>query len=249
MFDTLQKLGLSETEAGVYETIIEEGPCFVAPIVKRTKKHRQIVYNALESLEEKKLIAQTRKNGKNFYGISDPTRLLLDIKQKEVLASNLVEYIQKRILAEKELVEVFSGEESYTQAIKDFRRRAREAREYVVIRAECKGWFEKTRDFFNDHVEELRKMNIADSIDILIVFFEHERNLASQFIGPYIKNPYICKIVPDEYKLPNTVWLAGEHVYILTPSVDPLVVHIHSKILADQYRESFWRIWKKGTIL
>ncbi len=248
MIDTLIQLGLSPIEAEVYETITEVGPCFVAPIVHKTKKHRQVIYNALESLESKKLIVVLKRNGKNLYSISDPQRFLSDLKQKEVLAIELVEQIQRREQDDKERVELFSGNESYMQGIADFRLRAIEAGEYISIRGECKGWFESMKTNFGAHVAEVRKLKRM-GIDTQILFFENERDKAIEFIGPYLKNPYSCKVADDAYKLPHTAWLAGDHVYIVTPAVDPLVVHIKSKTLAEQYREYFWNVWGKAEFL
>lgn len=248
MIDTLINLGFSKNDAVVYNALIETGPCFVAPLVRQTKKHRQIVYNSLNTLIERHLVTFSQKNGKNFYSISDPQRLLTDIKQKEVMANSLVESIEKKQKTDQEQVEVFTGITSYEKGTADFRRHAFEEKEYVVIRGEIKGWFEYSRSFFAKHVEELKKLK-RSGVDVMITFFEYERPEAIKFLGEHLGDPYICKIVPDDYKLPHSVWLAGDHVYLVTPAVDPLVIHIKSKSLAKQYREYFWHIWKKGEIL
>lgn len=248
MIDSLLQIGLSMNEALIYQALVELGPSHVAPLVRKTKKHRQVVYNALNALREKHLVTDAVKNGKNFYSITDPHRILADIKQKEVIAEALVSTIEKNQKLEQEQVEVFTGPTSYEKGTADFRKRARAAKEYIVVRGETKGWFEHTRRFFPSHVEELRSLKHA-GIDVYITFFENERDQALQFIGPYLKNPYICKIVPDMYRLPHTLWLAGDHVYLVTPAADPLVIHIKSKILSEQYRQYFKSIWEKGEVL
>ncbi len=242
MIDTLMKLGLSSSEALVYMALVEKGPCFVAPLVHHTKKHRQIVYNALETLQKKDLITVSKKNGKNYYAIGEPKRFLIDIKQKEVLAEQLAERIEKRVEAGSERVEVFQGPESYAQGLADFRLHAQEAKEYIIIGGEPEDWFEYTRSFFPEHVAELRKLR-QQGIDILILFYETERASAEKFIKPYLNDPYILKIAKAEYRLPQTGWLAGEHVYIVTPTSDFLVIHVKSKSLSEQYRDYFWKQW------
>lgn len=248
MFDSLIELGFNKNDALVYEALALQGPSFVGPLVRVTKKHRQIVYNSLNSLAAKHLISLTKKNGKNFYSISDPHRMVVEIKNKETIAESLVRVIEQNQKHEQEQVEVFAGASSYERGAPDFRRQAVLAKEYIVIRGETKGWFDQARSFFPQHVDELKKMKRL-GIDIFIAFFENERELAGTYMGKHLGNPYICKIIPDEYKLPHTVWLAGDHVYILTPAADPLVVHIKSKSLAAQYREYFWNIWGKGEML
>ncbi len=246
MIDTLIKLGLSRTEAEIYETLIKVGPCFVAPLVREAGKHRQIIYNALNSLEKKQLITLNKKNGKNFYAVGDPKRFLVETKQKELLAERLAEQIENLVHLEKEqIVEVFRGSDSYQKGMASFRQHAEEAQEYIVIRGETKGWFEYIRPFFAGHVNEVRRLR-RKGIDTMIIFFEYERERAQEFIGPHIGDPYLCKVVPDQYRLPHSSWLAGDHIYILTPTPDPLIVHIKSKPMAERYRDYFWTLWKKG---
>ncbi len=248
MIDTLIELGFSRNDAIVYSALVEAGPCFVAPLVRITKKHRQVVYNALTSLIERHVVTVAEKNGKNFYSVADSQRLLADIKQKEVLATSVVKLIEQKKKHAEEQVEVFAGSSSHEQGAADFRRRAREAKEYMVIRGETKGWFEDFRPFYPEHIDELRSMR-REGTGISMIFFEYERDIALKFMGEYLGDPYICKIAPDEYKLPHTAWIAGDHIYFVTPAIDPLVIHIKSKPLATQYKEFFWKVWKKGEIL
>ena len=244
---TLTELGLSPTEALIYKTLLNAGPCFVAPLVRLTKKHRQIVYNALSDLEKRRLVSISRKNGKNFYAAGNFDHIAADFKRKEALAGKLSRDIDTLKTRDQETVDIF-GPDNYAQGLADFRRRAEEAREYIVIRGESKKWFSYTRGYFSEHVDGLRRLKKIGT-DIFIAFYEYERAIAREFIGPYLKNPYVCKILPDEHRLPHSVWLAGDHVYILTPAIEPLIIHIHSAALAQQYREYFWHQWKHGDML
>lgn len=248
MIDTLIKLGFRKNDALVYQALIELGPSFVAPIVRQTKKHRQIVYNSLNFLLEKDLIKVAQKNGKNFYSVSDPERIMVQIRQSEVEAENLIKQIISLQKVEKEHAEVFIGTDSYERGTMDFRRNAFESGEYLVIRGDTKGWFEQTRFFFNKHVEELKKMK-RQGVDVMIAFFEKDKDLAVKFMGPYLGSVYTAKLISEDYRFPHTVWLAGEHVYFVTPASDPIVVHIKSKNLADKYKEYFWHLWSKGKLL
>lgn len=96
MIDTLIELGFSKNDALVYSTLVEVGPCFVAPIVEKTKKHRQIVYNSLETLISHELVSVSEKNGKHFYGINDPKKLLESLRKKEAAARFLVKNIEDK---------------------------------------------------------------------------------------------------------------------------------------------------------
>jgi sugar-specific transcriptional regulator TrmB len=243
MTDKLIELGMSPNEALVYSTLVGLGPCFVAPIIQRTQKHRHIVYSALETLERKSLVTTAKKNGKKFYSITDPNRLLHNARQKELLAEEIAADIEKRLQTEKEQVETFVGVDAYEQGLADFRLNAEKHQEYIVIGGQPVDWYEYTRPFFAQHVEDLRRLK-RNGIDIQILFFESERKSAHKYIVPYAYDPYIIKITNTDPRLPHTTWLAGEHVYILTPTSAPLVTHIKSKALAEAYRTYFEKIWR-----
>ncbi len=248
MIDELTQLGLSTSEAEIFSLLLETGPTFAGQLVYRSKKHRQIVYNALDALLGRKLILVSKKNGKNFYSIGDPRKILVDLKQKETLAQEIVKRVQEKTETDNERVIVFSGPDSYEQGLESFRRNAEEASEYIVMGGEDKSWYLYTRSFFLKHVAELRRIK-KKGVDILILFYEKERKSAEEFIGPYVRNPYVCKIAKEELHIPGTIWLAGDNVYILTPVSDPVVVHIKSITLAEQYRTVFWNQWRKATML
>lgn len=96
MIDTLIQLGLSKNDALVYEALVETGSCFVAPLVKQTRKHRQIVYNSLETLIAQNLVSVSQKNGKNYYSISNPHHLLSEIQKKQASAQSLIKLIEEK---------------------------------------------------------------------------------------------------------------------------------------------------------
>lgn len=248
LVDNLASLGLRPAEALVYSTLVDVGPCFVAPLVARTRKHRQIVYNALDALARRHLVTVSLKNGKNFYAIGEPRRLLTDLRQKEVIARDVAERVEYTLKKETERVDVFTGPESFAQGLSDFRRRAEEEEEYTVIGGEPEEWFEYMKPVFADHVGQVRRLKRL-GIPVRIVFFKSERASALTYLGSYVGDPYTLKISSASPKLPHTGWLAGDHVYVLTPTVDPIVVHIQSSPLARQYRSYFEEIWRSAELI
>lgn len=248
MIDELQRLGLSRSAAEVFSTLLVEGPCFVAPIVRVTRKHRQIVYNALDELQKKGLITVSKRNGKNYYSVDDSGRLVSVIEHNLTLAKDIEKRIVKKIAHESEQVQVFSGQTSYEHGLADFRKRAEESGEYVVIGGEAEDWYEQTKPFFTSHVNDLRRLK-RRGVDIAILFFESERKSAEKYIKPYVGDPYRCKVSPSKNKLPHTAWLSGSYVYLLTPAAEPLVVRVRSSSLSSDYRRYFAEEWRKSKAL
>ncbi len=245
MIDQLVRLGLTPTEALLYTTLLKTGPSFVAPIVQQTQKHRHIVYLALEKLEEKNLITVATKNGKKFYTISDPKRLLLNAEQIALLARQVTDEVTNVLQKEKERVENFSGPHAYEEGLADFRKNAEEAKEYIVIGGQSEEWYEYTKPFFAHHVNDLRRLR-RQGIDIFLLFFENEWKGAKKYLVPYENDPYMIRVSAAVPRLPHTAWLAGDHVYILTPTKEPKVIHVVSKPFAQEYRNYFNVLWKSS---
>jgi sugar-specific transcriptional regulator TrmB len=245
MIDQLVRLGLTPTEALIYTTLLKTGASFVAPIVQQTQKHRHIVYQALEKLEEKNLITVAAKDRKRFYSISDPKRLLVNAEQTALLARQVTDEVAEILQKEKELVESFSGATAYQDGLADFRRNAEQAKEYIVIGGQSEEWYEHAQPFFADHVSDLQRLR-RQGIDIFLLFFENEWKGAEKYLAPYKNDPYIIRVSKASPRLPHTTWLAGDHVYILTPTKEPKVIHIISRPFAQEYRTYFNTLWKSS---
>jgi sugar-specific transcriptional regulator TrmB len=248
MLDELQQLGLSRSAAEVFDALLSQAPCFVAPLVRTTRKHRQIVYNALDELQKKGFVIVSKRNGKNYYTVDTSGHFVSKVEHALTLARGIERQIAKKVIQESEDVQVFSGKTSYEHGLADFRKRAEESGEYVVIGGEAAEWYEHVQPFFGSHVQDLRRLK-RRGVTISILFFEPERRSAETHIGPYLNDPYRCRVSASSNPLPHTAWLSGEYVYLLTPATDPLVVRIKSFALSRQYRHYYSSEWKRAESL
>ncbi|MEK7641805.1 MAG: helix-turn-helix domain-containing protein [Patescibacteria group bacterium] len=71
----LEKIGLSKHESAIYLALLELGPSHIARIAEKASTHRPLVYKALPSLLEKKLITKTQRKGRTIYMAEPPNRL------------------------------------------------------------------------------------------------------------------------------------------------------------------------------
>ena len=71
----LQKIGLSEHEAGVYLALLELGPSRISKIGEKTGIHRPLIYKALPTLIERKLVTKNQRQ-KGFVYIAEPPNRL-----------------------------------------------------------------------------------------------------------------------------------------------------------------------------
>ncbi len=71
----LEKIGLSKHESAIYLALLERGPSHIAQISEKTSIHRPLVYKALPSLLEKRLITQIKKGKRTIFMAEPPNRL------------------------------------------------------------------------------------------------------------------------------------------------------------------------------
>jgi len=244
MIDDLQKIGFTQNEAIIFMALVKHSPCHVATLVQETKKHRQIVYNALDDIKERNLVSISKRNGKNLYTINDASQILTSIKQTEIVAEHIVTNLNSMIESNDEHAHIYLGTDGYAQALMSFRKNAEVAKEYIVYGGQAKEWFGFTKRIMDHHVQEMERLSKI-GVDIFALFFKEEWESSKDVFEPYINNPYITKLAKNR-SIPDTVWIAGDNIYILTPVAEPIVVHIESPLLAKKYRDHFWKHWLKA---
>jgi sugar-specific transcriptional regulator TrmB len=72
----LEAVGFSRTEALVYTKLLELGATTAGPLVRRAGLHRQLVYSALESLEEQGIVSHALRNGRKVFSAARPDTVL-----------------------------------------------------------------------------------------------------------------------------------------------------------------------------
>jgi len=71
----LIKLGLTKNESAIYLALLEMGTSSISQISEKTSIHRPLIYKAIPSLLDKKLITKTQKLKSVVYGAEPPNRL------------------------------------------------------------------------------------------------------------------------------------------------------------------------------
>lgn len=71
----LEKIGLNKHESATYLALLELGPSHIAQISEKTSIHRPLIYKALPSLLDRKLITQTKRGKRTIFMAEPPNRL------------------------------------------------------------------------------------------------------------------------------------------------------------------------------
>ncbi len=81
--ESLKEIGLSDSEAVIYLTLLKKGELSVAEISQTSGLHRTNIYDSLEKLKEKGFVAFVLKENKQFYRATAPKIVLDYLKEKQ----------------------------------------------------------------------------------------------------------------------------------------------------------------------
>jgi sugar-specific transcriptional regulator TrmB len=92
----LNKIGLSEKEAGVYTALINlGGGAFPSAVAAEAHLNRSTTYKLLTSLGIKGLVNEIKKRNKSFYQVEKPERLLRYAKNQVQFAEDRLDTVEK----------------------------------------------------------------------------------------------------------------------------------------------------------
>jgi len=111
MKEELQKLGMTKSEAIVFELLVKYGEISGSQLAKKSGIDRSTTYNLLDSLNKKGFVSYVIKNGLKTYQLSNPENLKKFAEEKVQIANSLIEEIKKILKKEhqEEIVEIYEG--------------------------------------------------------------------------------------------------------------------------------------------
>jgi len=223
----LLDLGLSKNEVSVYLKLAEMGPSTAVQISQEAKIHRPNVYDALDILVKKGIIAYFVREKVKYYEVADPEQLLTLSKIKEMDIKNAISELKILQLAAKppSSIAVFEGIAGARRIMTDIINNTKEfcvlgvpkdyaktigegwVKEWHEQRAKKKVWFHHivNEDYYPHRIKFLRSM-------------------------PYTT----IKFLPKEYNSPTLLWIYDKGVIMCF--MQPMV---SIRILSEDAAKSF----------
>lgn len=113
MIKELQTLGFSKNEATVYEGLVSLGQCKAGQLIAKLDIHRNIIYEALESLIKKGYATRISKRGVWWFQITEPDSLLTMLRSKQTIAEEVIKQIKVQRQQVDQQITVYEGVDSY----------------------------------------------------------------------------------------------------------------------------------------
>jgi sugar-specific transcriptional regulator TrmB len=228
----LTDLGLSKNEGDVYLKLIELGPSTAVQIAKASRLHRSNVYDVLNKLAKKGLVAYFLRQEVNYYEVVDPEQLTTLLKSKELALQRLIPVLKAMQLAAKpsSSVALFEGVVGVRYILMDIINNTKKIyvlgvpKDYAKICGE--GW-----------ISQWHKKRIDNKILFYHILNEDYYLYRIRFLRKlkYTK----LKFLPKEYSTPNALFIYDKG--IMLGFMQPF---ISIKILGEDVAKSFKNYYK-----
>src|SRR3989344_4543450 len=93
----VENFGLTETEAGIYLSLLELGESTASGIAARNSLNRTFTYDRIENLIKKGLASYFIKDNKKYFKPSDPNQLISLLKENEEEVINTLREKQEQV--------------------------------------------------------------------------------------------------------------------------------------------------------
>ncbi|MBI2547332.1 MAG: hypothetical protein HYW23_02690 [Candidatus Aenigmarchaeota archaeon] len=239
--EVLKSLGLSTNEIKVYIALLKLGSASATEIMRKSEIHRANVYDALEKLMERGLVASVLRVNKKYFECAPPTNLHAILREKENELSKILPeleaiYNQKK---SKQEIQHFKGREGIKAVLRDINNyKMYDAFGISSNIAKVVGYY------FQQWIRErIRKKLFARMIKARGDALNTPRIYGMKIY----KNLFHVREIPKEYYTPTSTWIYGNKVAIILESVEnPLAIVIESEDVSDDYRKYFENMWKNA---
>lgn len=228
----LENAGLSYGEVEVYLCLLKHGSLVVTKIASLTGLHRTNIYDTLEKLREKGLVASLVRENRQYFSASDPTRLVDFVKEREQeLLGALPELLAlRKISRSQSCVELYQGKAGLKAALHDI---TKVKKDYVVF--EEKGSIQRVLPHFYPQFNvQMNKAKIR-----VRVLTQDSSLIASRSLMQ-------IRTLPHFVAFPAATAVYGNNIAIFVWDEPYHAILIRSKQVAESYRQFFEALWKNA---
>lgn len=236
----LLKIGLTEGEAKVYLSLSKLGTSTVGPIVKESKVAYSNIYDILNRLIEKGIVSFITKQKTKYFTASSPSNLMDYIDKKENEIKNERQALQK-ILPDLEKLqesnqpqeaEVYIGTKGLKTAYEKMYKETAKNEEALFFYIHKEEYAEESNLFYSS-IASVAKSTINKGL----CNKEYKKSWFSKK-SKHLKIKYV------NFPIPGIIDIVKDNVLITSWEPSPTAILIHSKTIADNFRNYFNEVWK-----
>jgi len=241
MKNNLLQIGLSPNEADVYLYLLDLGESPSGELIKKTGKHRNIVYEALDSLVRRKLVAESIKKGKKYFKIANPETLIKQAQDKLELTEKLVKQIKSKGEIRSPQINLYEGQDgwqtAYRRAVKELVKKDKV--DIYTLGAGADEWVAAMGDYFIEYGKLCEK----GILRVHLLAYEWQREEIKTHQQKIIAHGQV-KFLPEKYFVPSNTEIFIDRIFIQIYTTPVNLIEIKNKQVADGYLQHFNILWK-----
>lgn len=239
--EKLEQIGFKKNEAAVYVAVLELGEPMVGDVETQTGMHKQLIYNAAEHLLAEGLIEIAEIRGRKHFRATDPTLVEERLRQKTVLAHNVVSELlsaanKKRIADE---VRVYRGKQNVQQYFLQSMRKQPEGSTLYVLGMESERYFQvMNRQEFP--FEKFERTRVERKVKMQLVLFGNSAKEQELNID---RSRFALRLLAEPIATPFDFDIWHDHVGMLFYAEEPYVLDIMGQETVKGFQEYFRVLW------
>jgi len=244
MQEDLKKLGLTNNEISVYLSLLKIGETPVGGIINDLKFHRQIIYNALDSLEKKNMVTKTIKNKIHHFKINDPKIIVENLQKQELIAKRISKNIEKELGKNKydHEISIYDGRQKIQRFyLNQFKNQPVGITVYVLINFIKK--FEEVMEEGFLYGEYLKKREERKIYSKNIASDSNRKDYEDLYKKSKSKLRDI-KFLPDNLLGPIGIVVWEESISLISFGKNNFIIDIRNQELRSSYLKHFNLLWK-----
>ncbi|MBI3032783.1 helix-turn-helix domain-containing protein [Candidatus Woesearchaeota archaeon] len=242
--EILRKIGLTEGEIRVYESVIKLGTASTGPIMEKCGISSSKIYLILDRLIQKGFVTYTIENNVKKFHPTNPVNIMEYIaEQEQALEKNkkeaqvLVKELQGLLgTHDEESAKIYHGTKSIVTAFQNILEELPKKEYFYFIGAPTVDLDALALFFQNLHAKrEDRKISTLGIADIstkqkYLAMFKERKNIRLKFIN---------------LPFPHAIGIGVNRIIITLWEPAAIGFEIESKRMAKRYREFFMKLWNK----
>lgn len=240
MVKNLELLGFSDKEARVYTVLLKHKEVFAGVVVKDTQLHRQLVYNALDSLERKGMVKKRSSRGKIMFRAVNPEKLLDLEKERGLALRATVREMKNLYSAPSQDITVYEGGEGFISGLRYAIEISPYKSKHLIIGAAGKAWYDATKGYYDKYFKEMKRKHII----IQSVASLSQQKELEQVASPYLGRYFETRVLPEEFPAPSSTVVFSGGIFIQILIGVPTIILIKNKAVEMAYRNYFNVLWK-----
>lgn len=251
MYEELMlEVGLTKSEALVYQALIKLGPSTTGPIIKEAGVSSGKIYEIMDKLISKGLVSYVIRSGKKYFQPTNPERFLdyLEFKERKIerikpIVKNMVDYFKEKLGKSEGLsnAEVFEGVEGFKTFSEVCLRTLKKDTDYCIL-----GVSKEVNDLFGGYLLDWQKRRVAKGVPLRIIYDEDSKVYGKK--RENLKNTQV-RYLPKNMKTPALIEVFEDYVATMIVVPKPFIFLIKNKKAAESYLQYFnliWKLAKKG---